>query len=171
MLTACVSARRDELTERVLCVSSQMTPHPLHTPQSARRWPLTLRTDSKRRFKYDRSSSARTTPADVRIAAAATASRSASSDQGVPGDFSGSVGTGGVRERRGRLAADDRRGLDTTDHRARVAGPCDGRDVDWLRPAPYNIATMYSAHTLLDVHARAHESLRRLIVFCGALDG
>ena len=28
---------------------------------------------------------------------------------------------------------------------------------------------MYTAHTLLDVHARAHESLRRLIVFCGAL--
>ena len=29
--------------------------------------------------------------------------------------------------------------------------------------------TMYTAQTLLDVHARAHESLRRLIVFCGAL--
>ena len=28
---------------------------------------------------------------------------------------------------------------------------------------------MYTAHTLLDVHARAHESLRRLIAFCGAL--
>ena len=28
---------------------------------------------------------------------------------------------------------------------------------------------MYTAHTLLDVHARAHESLRRVIVFCGAL--
>jgi len=26
---------------------------------------------------------------------------------------------------------------------------------------------MYNAETLLDVHARAHESLRRLIVFCG----
>jgi uncharacterized damage-inducible protein DinB len=28
---------------------------------------------------------------------------------------------------------------------------------------------MYNAETLLDVHARAHESLRRLIVFCGCL--
>lgn len=28
---------------------------------------------------------------------------------------------------------------------------------------------MYNAQTLLDVHARAHESLRRLVVFCGAL--
>ena len=28
---------------------------------------------------------------------------------------------------------------------------------------------MYTAHTLLDVHARAHESLRRLMVFCSAL--
>ena len=28
---------------------------------------------------------------------------------------------------------------------------------------------MYSAHALLDVHARAHESLRRLILVCGAL--
>jgi uncharacterized damage-inducible protein DinB len=28
---------------------------------------------------------------------------------------------------------------------------------------------MYDAATLLDVHARAHESLRRLIVFCGEL--
>jgi uncharacterized damage-inducible protein DinB len=28
---------------------------------------------------------------------------------------------------------------------------------------------MYDAATLLDVHARAHESLRRLIVFCGDL--
>src|SRR5262245_8050628 len=28
---------------------------------------------------------------------------------------------------------------------------------------------MYDAQTLLDIHARAHESLRRLIVFCGAL--
>jgi uncharacterized damage-inducible protein DinB len=28
---------------------------------------------------------------------------------------------------------------------------------------------MYNAETLLDVHARAHESLRRLIVFCGTL--
>jgi uncharacterized damage-inducible protein DinB len=28
---------------------------------------------------------------------------------------------------------------------------------------------MYNAETLLDVHARAHESLRRLIVFCGNL--
>ena len=28
---------------------------------------------------------------------------------------------------------------------------------------------MYTAQTLLDVHTRAHESLRRLIVFCGAL--
>jgi uncharacterized damage-inducible protein DinB len=28
---------------------------------------------------------------------------------------------------------------------------------------------MYNAATLLDVHARAHESLRRLIVFCGNL--
>ena len=28
---------------------------------------------------------------------------------------------------------------------------------------------MYSAETLLDIHARAHESLRRLIVFCGNL--
>ena len=33
----------------------------------------------------------------------------------------------------------------------------------------YNIATMYTAHMLLDVHARAHESLRRVIVSCGAL--
>ena len=28
---------------------------------------------------------------------------------------------------------------------------------------------MYNAETLLDIHARAHESLRRLIVFCGNL--
>jgi len=28
---------------------------------------------------------------------------------------------------------------------------------------------MYNAETLLDVHARAHESLRRLIAFCGNL--
>jgi uncharacterized damage-inducible protein DinB len=28
---------------------------------------------------------------------------------------------------------------------------------------------MYDPETLLDIHARAHESLRRLIVFCGAL--
>ena len=28
---------------------------------------------------------------------------------------------------------------------------------------------MYNAQALLDVHTRAHESLRRLIVFCGAL--
>jgi uncharacterized damage-inducible protein DinB len=28
---------------------------------------------------------------------------------------------------------------------------------------------MYTAETLLDVHGRAHESLRRLIVFCGDL--
>jgi uncharacterized damage-inducible protein DinB len=28
---------------------------------------------------------------------------------------------------------------------------------------------MYNAQALLDVHARAHESLRRLIAFCGAL--
>jgi uncharacterized damage-inducible protein DinB len=28
---------------------------------------------------------------------------------------------------------------------------------------------MYNAETLLDVHARAHESLRRLIAFCGSL--
>jgi uncharacterized damage-inducible protein DinB len=28
---------------------------------------------------------------------------------------------------------------------------------------------MYNAATLLDIHARAHESLRRLIVFCGNL--
>ena len=28
---------------------------------------------------------------------------------------------------------------------------------------------MYNAHALLDLHARAHESLRRLIVLCGAL--
>ncbi len=28
---------------------------------------------------------------------------------------------------------------------------------------------MYNAQTLLDVHGRAHESLRRLIVFCGTL--
>ena len=28
---------------------------------------------------------------------------------------------------------------------------------------------MYNAETLLDVHTRAHESLRRLIVFCGEL--
>jgi uncharacterized damage-inducible protein DinB len=28
---------------------------------------------------------------------------------------------------------------------------------------------MYNAETLLDVHARAHESLRRLIAFCGTL--
>ena len=28
---------------------------------------------------------------------------------------------------------------------------------------------MYNAATLLDIHARAHESLRRLIVFCGTL--
>ena len=30
---------------------------------------------------------------------------------------------------------------------------------------------MYNAETLLDVHARANESLRRLIVFCGNLTG
>src|SRR5262249_29463773 len=28
---------------------------------------------------------------------------------------------------------------------------------------------MYNAATLLDIHARAHKSLRRLIVFCGSL--
>ena len=28
---------------------------------------------------------------------------------------------------------------------------------------------MYNAATLLDIHTRAHESLRRLIVFCGNL--
>jgi uncharacterized damage-inducible protein DinB len=28
---------------------------------------------------------------------------------------------------------------------------------------------MYNAETLLDIHARAHESLRRLIVYCGCL--
>src|SRR5574340_206630 len=28
---------------------------------------------------------------------------------------------------------------------------------------------MYDAETLLDVHTRAHESLRRLIAFCGTL--
>jgi len=28
---------------------------------------------------------------------------------------------------------------------------------------------MYNAATLLDIHARAHESLRRLLVFCGGL--
>src|SRR5215218_8710894 len=28
---------------------------------------------------------------------------------------------------------------------------------------------MYNAETLLDIHARAHESLRRLIAFCGTL--
>jgi uncharacterized damage-inducible protein DinB len=28
---------------------------------------------------------------------------------------------------------------------------------------------MYNPETLLDIHARAHESLRRLIVFCGSL--
>jgi hypothetical protein len=28
---------------------------------------------------------------------------------------------------------------------------------------------MYNAEMLLDIHARAHESLRRLIVFCGGL--
>lgn len=28
---------------------------------------------------------------------------------------------------------------------------------------------VYNAETLLDVHARAHESLRRLIVFCASL--
>ncbi len=28
---------------------------------------------------------------------------------------------------------------------------------------------MYNAETLLDIHARAHESLRRLIAFCGML--
>jgi uncharacterized damage-inducible protein DinB len=28
---------------------------------------------------------------------------------------------------------------------------------------------MYDAEALLDIHARAHDSLRRLIVFCGAL--
>jgi hypothetical protein len=28
---------------------------------------------------------------------------------------------------------------------------------------------MYTAEMLLDVHARAHESLRRLMVFCGSL--
>jgi uncharacterized damage-inducible protein DinB len=28
---------------------------------------------------------------------------------------------------------------------------------------------MYTTHMLLDVHARAHESLRRLLVFCGGL--
>lgn len=28
---------------------------------------------------------------------------------------------------------------------------------------------VYNAETLLDVHARVHESLRRLIVFCGSL--
>src|SRR5262245_65793502 len=31
------------------------------------------------------------------------------------------------------------------------------------------ISNMYNAATLLDIHARAHESLRRLIVFCGSL--
>src|SRR4029450_7927725 len=31
------------------------------------------------------------------------------------------------------------------------------------------IATMYTAHALLDVDTRAHESLRRLIGFCGGL--
>ena len=30
---------------------------------------------------------------------------------------------------------------------------------------------MYNPETLLDIHARAHESLRRLIVFCGDLTG
>ena len=30
---------------------------------------------------------------------------------------------------------------------------------------------MYSAEALLDIHARAHESLRRLIDFCGTLTG
>jgi hypothetical protein len=29
--------------------------------------------------------------------------------------------------------------------------------------------SMYNAATLLDIHTRAHESLRRLIVFCGNL--
>ncbi len=28
---------------------------------------------------------------------------------------------------------------------------------------------MYNAETLRDIHARAHESLRRLIAFCGEL--
>src|SRR5262245_1546053 len=28
---------------------------------------------------------------------------------------------------------------------------------------------MYNSETLLDIHARAHESLRRLIAFCGNL--
>jgi len=28
---------------------------------------------------------------------------------------------------------------------------------------------MYNSETLLEIHARAHESLRRLIVFCGDL--
>jgi len=28
---------------------------------------------------------------------------------------------------------------------------------------------MYNAESLLDIHARAHESLRRLIAFCGGL--
>src|SRR5262245_14620698 len=31
------------------------------------------------------------------------------------------------------------------------------------------ISNMYNAATLLDIHTRAHESLRRLIVFCGSL--
>ena len=31
--------------------------------------------------------------------------------------------------------------------------------------------TMYNPAALLDVHARAHESLRRLVVFCGGLTG
>ena len=31
------------------------------------------------------------------------------------------------------------------------------------------MSTMYNAEILLDIHARAHESLRRLIAFCGTL--
>jgi hypothetical protein len=30
---------------------------------------------------------------------------------------------------------------------------------------------MYNSETLLDIHARGHESLRRLLVFCGGLTG
>ena len=34
---------------------------------------------------------------------------------------------------------------------------------------PGNIVVMYAADSLLDIHSRAHESLHRLIGFCGSL--
>jgi uncharacterized damage-inducible protein DinB len=43
-----------------------------------------------------------------------------------------------------------------------------GRPVCGTRHIVY-YPTVYNAETLLDIHARAHESMRRLIVFCGNL--